>query len=132
LTRFKIGASVPILNPGEWLAPTREGALYSAGRFRLGEGSRFDRHLHSDDELWFIHTGAATMLLEGEERVIRAGDIVVVPAGTPHDILAVHPEVAGFFLETGHPAAPTGHLHERPSDADGHEVLVTPEPDAGD
>lgn len=123
---------MPILNPGSWLDPAREGARYSAGRFRLGEGSRFDRHLHHDDEIWFIHAGAATILLEGAEHVVRAGDIVVVPAGTPHDILAVHPEVAGFFLETGHPAAPTGHLHASPADADGHEVPVTPEPGAGD
>lgn len=123
---------MPILSPGQWLDPAREGARYAAGRFRLGEGSRFDRHLHHDDELWFIHTGAATILLEGEERLVRAGDIVVIPAGTAHDILAVHPEVAGFFLETGHPATPTGHLHATSADADGHEVLVTAEPPLGD
>ncbi|TPX03294.1 cupin domain-containing protein, partial [Schumannella luteola] len=86
--------------------------------------SRFDRHLHTDDELWLIRSGAATILLDGEQQLVRAGDIVRIPAGTVHDILAVHPEVSGFFVETGHQDGLSGHLHADPADADGHEVAV--------
>jgi quercetin dioxygenase-like cupin family protein len=122
---------MPILGPGQWVDPAG-GSPYAAGRFRIAAGGRFDRHLHDDDELWLISGGAATILLEGAERVVRAGDIVRIPAGTTHDILAVHPEVAGFFVETGHPASAHGHRHERPEDAAGHEVPGSPDPGAGD
>lgn len=122
---------MPILGPGRWVNPA-DGSPYAAGRFRIVGGGRFDRHLHDDDEVWLISDGAATILLEGAEHVIHAGDIVRIPAGTVHDILAVHPEVAGFFVETGHPAPVSGHRHERPEDAGGHEVPSTPEPGAGD
>lgn len=118
---------MPVHEPGTWVDP-KTGSPYAAGRFALGDGARFDRHLHTDDELWLIRSGAATILLEGAEVVVRAGDIVRIPAGTVHDILAVHPEVSGFFVETGHQEGLSGHLHEAPADADGHEVPATPLP----
>lgn len=118
---------MPVFEPGTWVDP-KTGSPYAAGRFALAEGSRFDRHRHTDDELWLIRTGAATILLEGEEVVVKAGDIVLVPAGTVHDILAVHPEMTGFFVETGHQEGLSGHLHVAPADADGHPVAALPLP----
>jgi Mannose-6-phosphate isomerase len=116
-----------VFQPGKWIDPAT-GSPYAAGRFSLGEGARFDRHVHTDDELWLIRSGAATIALDGVETLVTAGDIVRIPAGTVHDILAVHPDVAGFFVETGHPGAPSGHLHPDPADAAGHDVPVTPLP----
>lgn len=116
---------MPIYAPGSWVDPA-SGSPYAAGRFALADGSRFDRHLHTDDELWLIRTGAATILLEGAEVVVRAGDIVRVPAGTVHDIIAVHPEVSGFFVETGHEGGLSGHLHADPADGAGHLVPARP------
>lgn len=118
---------MPVFEPGTWVDP-KAGSPYAAGRFALADGSRFDRHLHTDDELWLIRTGAATILLDGAEIVVQAGDIVLVPAGTVHDILAVHPEVSGFFVETGHQDGLSGHLHAEPADAEGHDVPATPLP----
>ena len=118
---------MPVHQPGTWVDPAT-GSPYAAGRFALADGSRFDRHLHTDDELWLIRTGAATILLEGAEVLVRAGDIVRIPAGTEHDILAVHPEVSGFFVETGHQEGLSGHLHATPAAADGHDVAATPLP----
>jgi mannose-6-phosphate isomerase-like protein (cupin superfamily) len=114
---------MPVFEPGSWVDPAA-GWPYAAGRFALGAGARFDRHLHRDDELWLIRSGVATILLEGAKVVVRAGDIVLVPAGTEHDILAVHPEVSGFFVETGHQEGLSGHLYADPSDAAGHDVPV--------
>jgi len=120
---------MPVFEPGTWL-DGKSGTQFAAGRFALAEGARFDRHQHAGDELWLIRTGAATILLDGAEVVVRAGDIVMVPAGTPHDILAVHPEVSGFFVESG-PDGVAGHQHADPADADGHDVPVLPLPGRG-
>lgn len=123
---------MPVYGPGEWLHPgTRPPgcAVSGAGRFVLRPGDRFDRHFHDDDEIWFISEGAGVMLLEGELRPVRAGDVVLVPAGTDHDVLTVTEHLSGFFVETGHfPTEATpggrrvGHLHRTAADAAGHVV----------
>lgn len=124
---------VPIYTPGRWLGPhnaAESAGTATAGRFAIPlGGGRFDRHLHDDDELWFVAAGKGKMLLEGVEVYIQAGDIVLSPAGLPHDVLEVYEAIAGFFSETGHPAGGrSGHLHENEADAAGHEVPARPLP----
>lgn len=124
---------MPIFEPGTWLGPDgRVDGLgtVSAGRFAIAlEGARFDRHHHDDDEIWFIADGKALMLVDGEERYVQTGDIVVHPAGTTHDIVAVYEPIRGFFTETGHPTGGRhGHLHRASDDAAGHDVPALPLP----
>jgi mannose-6-phosphate isomerase-like protein (cupin superfamily) len=125
--------AVPIFPPGSWLNPENPAGhgTSSAGRFAIPfGGARFDRHHHDDDELWFITAGKARMLLDGELVDVQAGDIVLVPAGSAHDVVEVYEAVSGFFTETGHPSGGrTGHLHADAADAAGHEVPARPVPD---
>ncbi|RXZ67705.1 cupin domain-containing protein [Agromyces albus] len=126
---------MPIYAPGRWLSPeTRpEGcSIAGAGRFAFRVGDRFDRHHHEGDEVWFVAGGRARMLLEGDAREVGAGDIVLVPAGTSHDILAVDGTFSGFFLEQEAPGRATGHLHRDEVDAAGHEVVALVAEVAGD
>jgi quercetin dioxygenase-like cupin family protein len=46
-------------------------------------GRRVDLHQHDYDELLVVLEGEAT-LLGGAERVVRGGELVIVPAGAPH------------------------------------------------
>ena len=46
-------------------------------------GRRVNLHLHDYDELFVVLEGEATLLGEGE-RVVHGGDLVIIPAGTPH------------------------------------------------
>jgi mannose-6-phosphate isomerase-like protein (cupin superfamily) len=110
--------------------PAAAGAV-AAGRFTVPfGGGRFDRHHHDDDEIWFIAAGRALVLVDGAERYVQAGDIVLHRAGTVHDIVAVYEPLSGFFSETGHPAGGrTGHQHDDPADAAGHEVPALAVPD---
>ncbi|MBL8311155.1 MAG: cupin domain-containing protein [Burkholderiales bacterium] len=39
---------------------------------------------HTQDELYFIHGGAATFTLEGDVTRCAAGDVLFVPAGAEH------------------------------------------------
>jgi mannose-6-phosphate isomerase-like protein (cupin superfamily) len=123
---------MPIYPPGSWLNPENPAGdgTSTAGRFAIPfGGGRFDRHHHDDDELWFIATGKALMLVDGGEAYVQAGDIVLHPAGTPHDIVAVYEPVTGFFTETGHPAGGrVGHLHADDAEAAGHDVPALPLP----
>jgi mannose-6-phosphate isomerase-like protein (cupin superfamily) len=124
---------MPIYPPGQWVNPeSRPGSAgpATAGRFSIAlEGARFDRHHHEVDELWFISSGKAKILLEGVESYVQDGDIVLAPAGTVHDIVEVYEPVHGFFSETGHPAGGrTGHRYEPESDAAGHDVPALPLP----
>lgn len=136
LTRFNNRAddvTVPLYPPGSWLNPQSRpdgSGPATAGRFAVAlEGARFDRHHHEVDELWFISEGKAKILLEGREVYVQAGDVILSPAGPPHDIVEVYEPVSGFFSETGHPlGGRSGHLHDSESDAGGHDVPARPVP----
>jgi quercetin dioxygenase-like cupin family protein len=55
-------------------------------------------HRHDYVELHVVQGGEALFTAGGEERVVRAGEIVVVPPGTPHRFEATGDEV---FREIG-------------------------------
>ena len=119
----------PVYEPGSWLSPDDRpawSAFSSAGRFTVPvEGGTFDRHHHDEDELWFIHAGKARILVDGGERYVQAGDIVLTQAGDIHDVVEVYETLRGFFTETGLP--PRG----RPGHLDGvaHDVPGLPLPE---
>jgi quercetin dioxygenase-like cupin family protein len=41
-------------------------------------------HTHAYHELFIVQAGTATFTADGEERVVHAGEIVIVPPGTVH------------------------------------------------
>ena len=41
-------------------------------------------HRHPYDEIFVVEAGEATFTADGAERVVRAGEMVVVPAGVAH------------------------------------------------
>jgi mannose-6-phosphate isomerase-like protein (cupin superfamily) len=41
-------------------------------------------HRHPYEEVFLVQEGEATFVAGDEERVVRAGEIVIVPAGVPH------------------------------------------------
>jgi quercetin dioxygenase-like cupin family protein len=51
-----------------------------------GSGPRLHRHPYA--EVFIVQEGEATFTADGAERGVGAGDLVVVPAGTPHKFVA--------------------------------------------
>ncbi len=49
-----------------------------------GDGQGPSMHTHPYAEIHIVQAGEAVFVADGEERVVRAGDIVVAPAGVPH------------------------------------------------
>ena len=75
-------------------------------------GGRVAQHLHPYPEAFVVHAGIARFTVGGEDTVVPAGAIVVVPADTPHGfapegdetlrVINVHPspKVEQVNLET--------------------------------
>ena len=56
------------------------------GTFRAGTGPTLHRHPY--DETFIVEAGSATFTIEDDTVELRAGQIAVVPAGTPHKFVS--------------------------------------------
>ena len=61
---------------------------FALRHFRVEGGGNTPRHSHDYEHEVFIVSGGGTVLLEGAERPIRAGDVVYVPANQEHQFKA--------------------------------------------
>jgi uncharacterized protein YjlB len=104
----------------------------AGGFFRMSkEGGEHDRHYHEYNELYLVCRGKAKILNGGEERYVRAHDIVCIKAGDEHDILEVYgdEDFELFWLyEPGPDDARLGHLHQSADKANPHPVPAKPVP----
>jgi len=119
---------VPIIEPGSWLNPSNRpewSAFSSAGRFAIPlEGGAFERHHHEEEELWLITEGKGKILVDGAERYVQSGDIVLTQRGDVHDFVEVYEPVRGFFTTAGvGPDGRSGHI-----DGVAHPVPAAPLP----
>ena len=58
-------------------------------RIHMAAGSRMTTHVHAHrDEVYTFTRGTGQMILNGEPRPISPGDVVQVPAGTRHTLIA--------------------------------------------
>ena len=69
---------------------------FAMRQFRVERGGHSPRHSHDYEHEVFVVSGSGTVLLEGAERPIRAGDVVFVPANEEHQFRA--PDEALRFL----------------------------------
>jgi quercetin dioxygenase-like cupin family protein len=68
--------------------------------FEIDPGKRIGRHTHDAGETVLLLKGTARAIVDAEERAIAPGDIVHVPAETPHDVVNRGEEtleLVGFF-----------------------------------
>ena len=56
----------------------------SAGLYVLEAGGTDPQSPHTEDELYVVMSGQATVTVGGDERAVRAGSMVFVAAGVPH------------------------------------------------
>jgi quercetin dioxygenase-like cupin family protein len=68
--------------------------------FVIAPGDRLGRHTDTTEETQFIASGSGELLLDEGSRPMKAGDVVVLPEGAPHDLVNTGSEkleVIGFF-----------------------------------
>lgn len=55
----------------------------------LNPGHSMNYHSHEQrDEVWTITKGSAMVIIDGERRSVRPGDVIIMPAGCKHTIIA--------------------------------------------
>src|SRR2546426_11899339 len=74
-------------------------ASMSCGLYELPRGGEDKQSAHAEDGVYYVVRGRARIRVRGEDREVRPGSIVFVPARVGHrfpDILE-HPGAPGFF-----------------------------------
>jgi len=66
------------------LVGTDESGQVSVGYVSFAAGGRNVFHRHTVDQLLYVTDGEGIVATENEEVVVRAGDIIVIPAGEKH------------------------------------------------
>jgi quercetin dioxygenase-like cupin family protein len=61
-----------------------DGQTFNVGVVFFSAGSRNKFHIHSCDQVLIITEGAGVVATDDEERAVRAGDVVLIPAGENH------------------------------------------------
>jgi quercetin dioxygenase-like cupin family protein len=78
-------ADVPRVSPTAQLFEGEEhGVAVSAFVVDSTPGLGPGLHSHPYPEVFVVHTGAVTFVVDGEEFEAEAGDVVIAPAGRPH------------------------------------------------
>ena len=58
----------------------------------LNRGSQMRYHSHERrDEVWNFIEGKGRVIIDGEEKFVRAGDVVEIPVGCKHTVIADEP-----------------------------------------
>ena len=50
------------------------------------KGALVARHVHDSEQVTYVLDGALRYMVDGEHLVVRAGEVVVIPPGVPHQI----------------------------------------------
>jgi mannose-6-phosphate isomerase-like protein (cupin superfamily) len=68
--------------------PTGNAANQSLAQATVPPGASTEAHYHkASEEIYLFTAGAGRMILAGEEAAVRAGDCVVIPPGTEHQLV---------------------------------------------
>jgi len=57
---------------------------YNVNVVNFGKGIRNKFHAHSSEQILIVTSGKGIIATETEEKVITAGDVVIIPAGEKH------------------------------------------------
>ena len=68
--------------------PTGNAANQSLAQATVPPGAETEAHYHRvSEEIYLFTSGAGRMRMAGEEAAVRAGDMVVIPPGTEHQLV---------------------------------------------
>jgi quercetin dioxygenase-like cupin family protein len=68
---------------------TAGGYLEFVSEFQLKPGASLEPHSHDSDEFYYLLEGEAIMTVAGEDRQVRAGDLIRTPPNTIHSIRTI-------------------------------------------
>ena len=62
------------------------GARQTLAQFWLKRGALIARHAHTGEQITYVLDGALRYGVDGEDVVLRAGDVLVIPPGAKHQV----------------------------------------------
>jgi quercetin dioxygenase-like cupin family protein len=80
--------------PPEQMSPTLTrqyvtGSQAMLARIMLKKGTLVPEHSHPNEQIAYILSGALEFVVAGVSHIVRAGEILVIPANIPHSALAL-------------------------------------------
>jgi quercetin dioxygenase-like cupin family protein len=63
------------------------------GRYTYDPGCEFPVHEHPEEQVTIVHTGEIEFEVAGAPVILRAGQVAVIPGGTPHGARVTGSEV---------------------------------------
>ena len=60
------------------------GSQMNVQHFRFEPGATSSEHSHPSEQVGFVHRGTLTMLVDGEEYEVSAGETLLIPGDVPH------------------------------------------------
>ena len=69
-------------------------ATVTLARIRLSKGALVPEHSHPNEQITTLESGALRFVISGEDRVVRGGETVVIPANAPHLVEALEDSLA--------------------------------------
>lgn len=76
-----------------------------------------EKHVHVEQTLFFL-SGTGKAVLDGEEKTIGPGDVVVVTPGTRHNFISTGSEPLKIYTIYAPPNHIDGRVHKTKADAD--------------
>jgi quercetin dioxygenase-like cupin family protein len=73
---------------------TIHGRNVTVARIRLRQGAVVPMHSHPNEQISMLESGAVRFTISGEERVLHAGDALVIPPDVPHMVEALEDSLA--------------------------------------
>ncbi|MEP6717040.1 MAG: cupin domain-containing protein [Terriglobia bacterium] len=66
----------------------------TVARLRLGKGAVVPTHDHVSEQITTLESGALRFTLGGEEIILHAGDVLIIPSGVPHGVETLEDSLA--------------------------------------
>jgi len=73
--------------------PTIKGVKIQVGRYRFAPGTGSKPHKHPEEQVINVLSGTFRVRVGQEERILGAGDAVLIPSDTEHEASAMDTEV---------------------------------------
>ena len=80
-----------------WVEHLRVSDL-SVGTYSIAAGADDDQEPHTEDEIYVVTEGQATLEAGGQAVPVGPGSVVYVPAGEPHHFAGVASDLAAIVL----------------------------------
>ena len=70
------------------------GETMTVARLQLSKGCSVPEHSHANEQISMIEKGALRFVLAGREQIVRAGEVLHIPAHVPHSAEAIEDSLA--------------------------------------